>query len=82
MGDKNNVICNGNEDLIGYHKDIVAYIKSCLKDYVEDDNWEEVQDMANILLDLNGWADNERLLVLSENNGMGWTIKEYEKGDY
>ena len=48
---------------------------------LEDDNWEEAKDLADLLLDLNEWADNENLLVLSNNNGMGYTIKEYEKGD-
>lgn len=52
-----------------------------IEDYIKDDNWEEAKDMADVLLDLNEWADNGNLLVLSDNNGMGYTIKEYEKGD-
>lgn len=73
-----NVIYNDNDELIGYHKDLVAELTDSLTDYVEDKNWEEVKDIADLLLDLNGWADNTNLLVISANNGMGWTIREYK----
>lgn len=77
-----NIIYNSyNNTHIGYQKDLVAYIKTCLDDYVKQEAWESVKDMADLLLDLNGWADNESLLVLSDNNGMGYTINEYKKGD-
>ena len=77
-----NIIYNSyNNTHIGYQKDLVAYIKTCLDDYVKQEAWESVEDMADLLLDLNGWADTGDLLVLSDNNGMGYSIKEYEKGD-
>lgn len=77
-----NIIYNSyNNTRIGYQKDLVAYIKTCLEDYKKQEDWESVKDMADLLLDLNEWADNDNLLVLSDNNGMGYTIKEYEKGD-
>ena len=78
----NNIIYNSyNNTHIGYQKDLVAYLKTCLDDYVKQEDWESVKDIADLLPDLNEWADNGNLLVLSDNNGMGWTIKEYEKGD-
>ena len=49
--------------------------------YGKNEEWESTKDLADLLLDFNGWADNENLLVLSDNNGMGYSIKEYEKGD-
>lgn len=77
-----NIIYNSNNNThIGYQKDLVAYIKTCLNDYVKQEEWESTKDLADLLLDFNGWADNENLLVLSDNNGMGYSIKEYEKGD-
>lgn len=80
MGD--NIIYNSyNNTQIGYQKDLVAYIEKCIDDYKKDKNWEQVKDLADLLLDFNAWADNQCLLVLSDNNGMGYTIKEYEKGD-
>lgn len=75
-----NIIYNSyNNTHIGYQKDLVAYIKTCLDDYKKQDDWEQVKDMADLLLDLNAWADNGNLLVLSDNNGMGWSIREYNK---
>lgn len=77
-----NIIYNSyNNTQIGYQKDLVAYLKTCLDEYVKQDDWENAKDLADLLLDFNAWADNENLLVLSDNNGMGYTIKEYEKGD-
>lgn len=76
-----NVIYDDNRnETIGFYKDLVAYVKTCLDDYKKDDNWEQVKDMADLLLDLNAWADNENLLVLSDANGMGYVIYEYKKG--
>lgn len=75
-----NIIYNSyNNTHIGYQKDLVAYIKTCLEDYKKQDDWEQVKDMADLLLDFNEWADNGNLLVLSDNNGMGWSIREYDK---
>lgn len=77
-----NIIYNSyNNTQIGYQKDLVAYLKTCLDEYVKQDDWENAKDLADLLLDFNAWADNENLLVLSDNNGMGYSIKEYEKGD-
>ena len=77
-----NIIYNSyNNTHIGYQKDLVKYIIECLNAYAKREEWESVKDMADLLLDFNAWADNESLLVLSDGNGMGCTIKEYEKGD-
>ena len=76
-----NIIYNSyNNTHIGYQKDLVAYLKTCLEDYKKQEAWESVKDIADLLLDFNEWADNENLLVLSDNNGMGYTIREYKKG--
>lgn len=77
-----NIIYDSNNNThIGFQKDLVAYIVKCLNDYAKREEWENVGDMAELLLDLNRWADNGNLLVLSDGNGMGYTIKEYKKGE-
>ena len=77
-----NIIFNDtNNNLIGYYKDLRAYIKEQGKSYIATDDYEQAKDMADLLLDLSGWADNEGLLVISDGNGMGYVIKEYQKGD-
>lgn len=75
-----NIIYNSyNNTHIGYQKDLVAYLKTCLDKYVKQEEWENAKDMTDLLLDFNAWADNDNLLVLSDNNGMGWSIREYDK---
>lgn len=77
-----NIIFNDtNNNLIGYYKDLRAYVKEQGKSYIATDDYEQAKDMADLLLDLNGWADNEGLLVISDCNGMGYIVKEYQKGD-
>lgn len=77
-----NIIFNDtNNNLIGYYKDLRAYVKEQGKSYIATDDYEQAKDMADLLLDLNGWADNESLLVISDCNGMGYIVKEYQRGD-
>ncbi len=75
---ENCIYDDNNNDTIGFYKDIKAGLKKQAEEYLKDDNWEEAKDISDLLLDLEGWADNERLLVLSDNNGMGYTIREYK----
>lgn len=77
-----NCIYNSNDNsTIGYCKDLKAGLKEQAEEFIKSDDFEMAQEIADLLLDLNAWADNENLLVLSDNNGMGYTIKEYEKGE-
>ena len=75
---ENCIFDDRDNSTIGFYKDIKAGLKKQAEEYLEDDNWEEAKDISDLLLDLEGWADNERLLVLSDNNGMGYTIREYK----
>lgn len=77
---ENCIYNDSNNNIIGYYEDLKAGLKKIIEDYIKEDNWEEAKDMTDLLLDLNEWTDNGNLLVLSDNNGMGYTIKEYEKG--
>lgn len=78
---KNIIYNDANENMIGYYKDLNKELTNELKDFAEEQNWEMVQDITGLLTELTDWADNKNLLVISTNNGMGYTIKEYEKGD-
>ena len=73
-----NIITTDYDDIIGYYKDLQKYLKEQAQEFLKDTNWEEAKDLCELLLDLNAWADNENLLVISNNNGMGYTIKEYK----
>lgn len=78
---KNIIYNDANENMIGYYKDLNKELTNELKDFAEEQNWEMVQDITGLLTELTDWSNNENLLVISTNNGMGYTIKEYEKGD-
>ena len=73
-----NVIYNDADDLIGYYKDLVDEIKDGLTSSIEANDWENAKDLCDLLTELDEWSDNLNLLVLSSNNGMGYTVKEYK----
>ena len=73
-----NIITTDYGDIVGYYKDLQDYLKEQAQEFLKDTNWEEAKDLCDLLLDLNAWADNNNLLVISNNNGMGYTIKEYK----
>lgn len=79
---KDNLIFNDStENIYGFYKDMREGVIQQLEQFTKEHNWERVKEMADLLLDMNAWADNGNMLVLSTSNGMGYTIKEYEKGD-
>ena len=63
--------------IIGYASDIAKELKDLIADYTNNNQWEEVQDMAELLLDLQAHADSTSLLIVSDHNGMGYSIDEY-----
>lgn len=74
----NCILDERTNDTIAFYKDMVALLENQASEALASHDYEQAKDVADILLDLNGWADNTNLLVLSDNNGMGWTIKEYK----
>lgn len=75
---ENCIYDSNNNDTIGFYKDIRAGLKKQAEEFIKSDDFEMAQEIANLLLDLEAYTDNERLLVLSDNNGMGYTINEYK----
>lgn len=73
-----NCIFNDRDETVGYYKDIKAGLEKQGKEFIDSGDYEQAQECCDILLDLEKYRENERLLVLSENNGMGWTISEYK----
>ncbi len=78
---ENCIYNSNNNNTIGYYKDIKAGLKEQAEEFIKSDNFEMAKEISDLLLDIEAYTDNESLLVLSDNNGMGYTIKEYEKGD-
>ena len=78
-GNKDNVILNDMDESIGYYKDLYAMFESVIVDALKDRDSETAQEQVGYLVELDEWSDYDGLLVLSMNNGMGFTAKPYEK---
>lgn len=75
-----NVIVNDNTDeLIGYAPDIFNYLKDEYIKEIEGDNFSVISpEWLELLEDSKKYIDTYGgLLIVSENNGMGWTIQPY-----
>lgn len=81
IGNKDNVILNDMDESIGYYKDLYASIASVAIDALNDGDAETAQEQCEYLVEMSEWKDYGDLLVLSMNNGMGFTCKPYKKGE-
>ena len=73
-----NTIYNDMDETIGYYSDIARGYKKLIKEAVDRDEFEEAKDLMEQLDEINQWTDNDGLLVLSMNNGMGFTCRPYQ----
>lgn len=78
---KDNVIYNDKDECLGYFKDLIVLYKGMVKTELDTDNFEEVENLAKEMQEIEEYKDYEGLLVLSENNGMGFTCKKYKEGE-
>ena len=77
-----NVIFNdNNNDTIGFYSDLMKLIKEQTKEAIDNHDYKMAKDMVEIMEELYDKRDYDGLLVLSDGNGMGYIIKEYEKGE-
>lgn len=84
MEDNQNIIFDSNtDDTIGFYSDLVRLYKSLIKDKIDLNEYEEAKDLTDELAEIDEFNDYDGLLVLSQNNGMGFTVKLYkpEKGE-
>lgn len=76
MGD--NIIYDSNTDTtIGFYNDLVKFYNGEIRNYVETGEYEEAKSLLEELEEIEEHANFEGLLVLSENNGMGFTCRPY-----
>ena len=76
-----NVIFNDMDESIGYYKDLYAMFESVIVDALKDGDAETAQEQIEYLVELKEWEEYDDLLVLSMNNGMGFSAKPYKKGE-
>ncbi len=75
-----NTIYDSNKDeTIGFYEDIFKGYKSLISEALGRNDIEEMESLTEELSEIMDWKDYEDLLVLSENNGMGFTCKPYKE---
>lgn len=77
----NAIFNDNNNDTIGFYSDLMKLIKEQTKEAIDNHEYEMAKDMVEIMEELYDKRDYDGLLVLSDGNGMGYIIKEYEKGE-
>lgn len=76
----NNCIFDGRGDnSIGFFNDLKSGLEKQASEYVERGEHEQASDIYELLKDLMEYGDFTGLLVISENNGMGWTVSKYSE---
>lgn len=73
-----NIIYNDMDESIGYYKDFVKLYKDLIKDATDKGDWEEVEYLVEQIKEIEDFREFNGLLVLSENNGMGFTCNPYK----
>ena len=75
---KGNVILNDMDESIGYYKDLYAMFVDVIKDALDDGDVTTAKEQIEYLEEMEGHKDFPDLLVLSMNNGMGFTCSPYK----
>lgn len=73
----NNTIVNNACDNIGYYSDLTKENKNYIKEALDNNDYEQVEIQLEIQKMLDDYKEYNGLLVISENNGMGFTVVKY-----
>lgn len=77
MGD--NVIYTDDDSVIGFYKDLERLLCEQIDKLVGEKNYEEASSTLDNLKDLTALKEYEGLIILSDNNGMGFTATPYKE---
>ena len=75
---KDNVILTDMDESIGYYKDLYAMFVDVIKDALNDGEVTTAKEQIEYLEEMDEYREFPDLLVLSMNNGMGFTCKPYQ----
>ena len=64
-------------DLFGFADDLKKYLNDLMQQAIEGCDYENANDLLEMLKDLREFEKECGLLVISENNGMGFTVRKY-----
>ena len=76
-----NTITTDYGDLIGFYPDLFKSFEADFTEAVKEKDWERVEELTEISKLLDDYEENDNLLVISENNGMGWTVMPYKPSE-
>jgi molybdopterin converting factor small subunit len=74
-----NTIYNNNDELIGYYSDIAEGYKKEINEACARNDFDNASELIEQLKEINEYEDSEKLLILSNNNGMGFTVNEFKQ---
>lgn len=75
---ENCIFDDRNNNSIGFYSDLRTGLVKQVGEFMESKDYEMASDLCDLLLDLETYSEYEGLLVMSDNNGMGYTIRKYE----
>lgn len=76
-----NLIYNSNTDeTYGLYSDLVKFYKGEIKSAVDKNEYDNAVDLIEQLQEIDNYTDYDGVLVLSMNNGMGFTVNKYKGG--
>ena len=73
-----NTIYTDMDDTIGFYKDLARGYKEMISQAVSSEDYEEAKDLMEQLEEIKEYSEYDDLLILSMNNGMGFTCKPYQ----
>lgn len=76
-----NIITDSDDNTIGFYKDLKEMLKGAMIQSIKDDKYLDTitPEELELLSDLESFSECEELLILSDNNGMGYTLKTYRE---
>jgi hypothetical protein len=77
MGD--NVIYTDNDEAIGFYKDVERLLCEQVEKLTGEKNYEEASSILDNLKELTALKEYGGLIILSDNNGMGFTATPYKE---
>lgn len=77
----NNIIYNDKDETIGYYSDLYKLYEEEIIEAIKSHALENAKQYLDELEELSELANHDGLIVLSENNGMGFTARPYKGGE-
>ena len=78
---KDNIIYTPDDDAIGFYKDLYKLHVEEITNLLNENRLEEAQTLLENLIELDELKECGGLILVSDNNGMGFTATPYKGED-